>query len=673
MCAYNRYQGYNRSKTVETTTLRDDQNPLKMFTYVNNGVVEPYKDFKVDNFYSNRKEQFTFFLSHMHEDHLRGLSKRSEYGNYGGPDEDWQWGTIYTSPKSKNILLLRFPNLKPYVRALELYKQYTIKDRTVMLYEANHCPGAVMFLFKGAKGTVLHTGDFRFKPSMIDYFTNIKIDYLYLDNTFATTDEDFPPQEEAFEKLYSIIEHKRGVDQNYQFHLFCYTLGKEEVFHNLAQLFSTKIMMQKDRITKLNAIGMGSSKFVTRDEWSKDKTGDCFIQVKVMKDLPKTKEDCDKKKNVHFLCMTGWKNQYNINHPRFHKIPYSSHSSYKELDQFVKSLKPGKLVFTVPDHSPKMAKSRFNFQKKLLSYTDAGKDIEFQPIIQQQKLSFKSVTQVEREISEPEIIETSEQQNEEFVQINTSTLKLENTNNFVTVDNKTVTEEQMISLSIDKETSQINSVQISTANQQQQAKQLLKQQITTEFVRLNNKKRKFKEIDDLSLLSEPSNYQNLLSCNNNNESDNFKDMQTPLNKKQALRDIEGTKLQTQNDFASLKSQQRQVQNQDYELKQEYKEKKKQQNLMVKTDMLVNLETNKRLKMNPINPPQQTQIFQKKSTQKQNQQQSPQKGIKNFFQVGKVLTSGMIIPKSQSPINLEFTDTKDSQENKSEEQTIQVSQ
>lgn len=46
-------------------------------------------------------------------------------------------------------------------------------------------------------------------------------------------------------------------------------------------------MMMKDRITKLNAIGMGSSKFVTRDEWAKDKTGSYFIHVKTMKDLPK--------------------------------------------------------------------------------------------------------------------------------------------------------------------------------------------------------------------------------------------------------------------------------------------------------------------------------------------------------------------------------------------------
>jgi len=53
-----------------------------------------------------------------------------------------------------------------------------------------------------------------------------------------------------------------------KFNLYCYTLGKEEIFHSLAKNFDTKIMMLKDRVTKLDAIGMGSKHFVTRDEFN---------------------------------------------------------------------------------------------------------------------------------------------------------------------------------------------------------------------------------------------------------------------------------------------------------------------------------------------------------------------------------------------------------------------
>ena len=66
-----------------------------------------------------------------------------------------------------------------------------------------------MILVKGPKGTVLHTGDFRFKPDMLNYFKDEEIDTLFLDNTFACPDQNFPTQEEAYEKLVTLIEEKR--------------------------------------------------------------------------------------------------------------------------------------------------------------------------------------------------------------------------------------------------------------------------------------------------------------------------------------------------------------------------------------------------------------------------------------------------------------------------------
>jgi DNA cross-link repair 1B protein len=83
---------------------------------------------------------------------------------------------------------------------------------SVVLLDACHCPGAVMFLFRGKMGTVLHTGDFRFHPSMLENpllcplnrrnaeqrGITVDIDYLHLDNTFANPEYDFPTREEAY-------------------------------------------------------------------------------------------------------------------------------------------------------------------------------------------------------------------------------------------------------------------------------------------------------------------------------------------------------------------------------------------------------------------------------------------------------------------------------------------
>jgi Cft2 family RNA processing exonuclease len=170
------------------------------------------RDFKVDNFWASFPEEFTFFLSHNHEDHLTGLNKG---GNYGGgaammPRLDWNFGKIYTSEVSAKILLFRFPHLEKYVVKLELYTPYNIKGRSVTLIEANHCPGSVMFLFQGPSGTVLHTGDFRFRPKMLDQINKFAgsegIDFVHMDNTFATNGESFPNQSVVFTDIVKLIE-----------------------------------------------------------------------------------------------------------------------------------------------------------------------------------------------------------------------------------------------------------------------------------------------------------------------------------------------------------------------------------------------------------------------------------------------------------------------------------
>jgi hypothetical protein len=74
---------------------------------------------------------------------------------------------------------------------------------------------------------------------------------------------------------------------------------------------------------------------------------DSFIFMRPMRDLPKNKEEIDKLPKVYHFVLTGWKNQYNLKHSNYFKIPYSSHSSKDELLQFIKNLKPKNLVFNL--------------------------------------------------------------------------------------------------------------------------------------------------------------------------------------------------------------------------------------------------------------------------------------------------------------------------------------
>ncbi|XP_028978274.1 5' exonuclease Apollo-like [Esox lucius] len=75
------------------------------------------------------------------------------------------------SPISATRLKLKLQVGERWIHPLEVGEPYVLplddmgKERlTVTLMDANHCPGAVMFLFQGSFGTILHTGPFCIPP-----------------------------------------------------------------------------------------------------------------------------------------------------------------------------------------------------------------------------------------------------------------------------------------------------------------------------------------------------------------------------------------------------------------------------------------------------------------------------------------------------------------------------
>jgi DNA cross-link repair 1B protein len=144
---------------------------------------------------------------------------------------------------------------------------------SVVLMDANHCPGAVMFLFKGKMGTVLHTGDFRFHEKMLDNpwlcpperrnasmrAVTVDVDFLHLDNTFANPNYDFPSKADAYKALVNIVKGH----QTYQIFIFMYNLGKEEAFIGLANDFNTKVVVDSDRYRKVQLLNLSPEMFTT--------------------------------------------------------------------------------------------------------------------------------------------------------------------------------------------------------------------------------------------------------------------------------------------------------------------------------------------------------------------------------------------------------------------------
>ncbi len=145
----------------------------------------------------------------------------------------------------------------------------------VTLMDANHCPGAVIFLFKVNGEYYLHTGDFRYHPSMKDYpqLQGIQIKGLFLDNTFCDPHYVFPPQKEAIKSIVDIVRkdvrpYAYCVTSQYRdnttlFLVGSYLIGKERVYLALAKEFKTKIYVTIEKFKILSHLQMDMSIFTT--------------------------------------------------------------------------------------------------------------------------------------------------------------------------------------------------------------------------------------------------------------------------------------------------------------------------------------------------------------------------------------------------------------------------
>jgi len=131
-------------------------------------------------------------------------------------------------------------------------------------------------------------------------------------------------------------------------------LGKEEVFLNLAQDFETLIVVDEERMNKIKSMDLKPYLFTTDERKG-------WIYVKNIKDL-KTLDisDQNEEEPTIFIILTGWNNKYNKNLPFYFKVPYSSHSNYRELEKFVRAVCPRNLVFNVDDRA--ITKKRLEFQ-----------------------------------------------------------------------------------------------------------------------------------------------------------------------------------------------------------------------------------------------------------------------------------------------------------------------
>mmetsp|Transcript_10741 Transcript_10741/g.40352 ORF Transcript_10741/g.40352 Transcript_10741/m.40352 type:complete len:1482 (-) Transcript_10741:96-4541(-) len=325
-----------------------------------------------------------FFLTHFHADH------------YGGLDANWpsDW-KIYASALTIELCILNFD--LPRSVFVELRKDSSTEvvvqsadPQTarwkVHVIDANHCPGAVIVFFENVhtKRKYIHTGDMRYTPRMkeeaiLQAYRGGTTDVLYLDTTYANPKYRFAPQDVSVSYVAEEIaksheENQRLAGGRMLILVATYVIGKEKILMSIADTLRCKIFAQTERKRRILALVLGErihddrkvKDLITDDpdetplhvlrwgamgeNWPFFRPDWQFISDYLLKHRGDTA--------VGFI-PTGWMGTGSEKTTKFrtmdnatktvrlHLVPYSEHSTYLELCDFVKFVKPKRIEPTV--------------------------------------------------------------------------------------------------------------------------------------------------------------------------------------------------------------------------------------------------------------------------------------------------------------------------------------
>lgn len=338
----------------------------------------PGTTFIVDGFRFPSPAATAYFLTHAHSDHTTGLTS------------SWDAGPIYCSPITARILRHDFRIRPDRLRVLDLDSPAAIGGVEVTLIDANHCPGAVMLLFKipaprtGAAAadscpaappvqcpaatagpaalappftTVLHTGDFRWHSGMASHpsLAAVRIDCLMLDTTYCQPRWRFPPQHDAIALMVAQMRREAAADPATLFVVGSYHIGKERAYLGAAHQLGWRVHCAPAKRRLLRLLGLPP-------EWLAlltDAAEEAQVHVLGMGEQLHEQALADRIAGTRWsrvvaIKPTGWSFRPRGRLERRDSgsvvilgIPYSEHSSWDDLRACVAALRPRRLVPTV--------------------------------------------------------------------------------------------------------------------------------------------------------------------------------------------------------------------------------------------------------------------------------------------------------------------------------------
>ncbi|CAE7765455.1 dclre1 [Symbiodinium pilosum] len=326
-------------------------------------------EFLVDGFLFQRNDVRHYVLTHFHSDHTVGLTR------------NFECGTIYCTDVTAALITEVMGVDATRVVSLPLQQPLQVQGVWLTLLDAGHCPGSAMAVFEedhsssesSTKGSVvLHTGDCRasaqIRDGLLEWLAGRTVAELFLDTTYCARRWTFPAQHEACNWLAELTAAELQREPKTLFVVGCYQIGKERAAQAVAEAAASSVFVEQRRWKVIQLAGWGDARLKSgRPLWSIDKEGCCVwmsalggLAHDVLKHyLDSTKGQFE---SVVAFSPTGWAWSpkamakgsagcrawiENDGRTRVYSVPYSEHSSFTELQAFVNSIKPGRLIPTV--------------------------------------------------------------------------------------------------------------------------------------------------------------------------------------------------------------------------------------------------------------------------------------------------------------------------------------
>ena len=285
-----------------------------------------------------------YLLSHFHRDHLQGLSRH------------WRHPLVCSSV-TRRLLTSKLKVRDSLIHTLDVGETKQFGESLVTAMDANHCPGSVMFLIKHSGQTLLHTGDFRASPEMESspefWQWDFRLSRLYLDTTYCRPQYDFPALSDVMDKTVRLVKSFLASKPNTVIIVGAYDVGKEKLVKAVLESLDCKVWTDERRVSTWRCLEDGQ--LLARLVGDRARA-QVLVLPNSLLTWPRLGLELERLTGSwsHVLGVrpTGWSHSRGVSPDSslvgvavqtrgdvsLLEVPYSEHSSYTELQRFVKFL-----------------------------------------------------------------------------------------------------------------------------------------------------------------------------------------------------------------------------------------------------------------------------------------------------------------------------------------------